>query len=101
MKNTSHIHSFFVVIFLLILSLAYSQDKKQHENTLFGKQKKTENKNPKNEKIRCATTEYEQFLQEKNPKRMTDSQFESWLTPLVKKHKAMRTASKVSATIIT
>ena len=100
MKNTSHIHSFFVVIFLLILSLAYSQDKKQHENTLFGKQKKTENKNPKNEKIRCATTEYEQFLQEKNPKRMTDSQFESWLVPLVKRYQFMRTSSQ-SGGIIT
>ena len=100
MKNTSHIHNFFVVIFLLTLSLAYSQDKKQRENTLFGKQKKTENANPKNGKIRCATTEYEQFLQEKNPKRMTDSQFETWLVPLVKRYQFMRTSSQ-SGGIIT
>lgn len=100
MKNTSHIRSFLVVIFLLILNSAYSQDKKQRENTLFGKQKKTENANPKNGKIRCATTEYEQFLQEKNPKRMTDSQFETWLVPLVKRYQFMRTSSQ-SGGIIT
>lgn len=100
MKNTSHIHNLFVVIFLLTLSLAYSQDKKQRENTLFGKQKKTENANPKNGKIRCATTEYEQYLQENNPKRMTDSQFETWLVPLVKRYQFMRTSSQ-SGGIIT
>lgn len=67
---------------------------------LFGKAVQTENVNPKTGDIRCATTQYEQFLQEKNPKRLTDAQFETWITPLVKKQKEMRIASKTAATII-
>ena len=99
MKHT-HIHYLLIVICLLKLSLAYSQDKKQAKNTLFGKQKMTENVNPKNRQIRCATVEYEQFIQEKNPKRMTDAQFEYWIAPLVKHSQSMRTTSQ-SAGIIT
>jgi Pregnancy-associated plasma protein-A/Secretion system C-terminal sorting domain len=36
---------------------------------------------------RCSTVEYENYLQEKNPKRMTKEQFESWLAPLIKNAK--------------
>ncbi|NML58761.1 M43 family zinc metalloprotease [Chryseobacterium cheonjiense] len=36
---------------------------------------------------RCSTEEYEKYLQEKNPKRMTKEQFESWLAPLIKNAK--------------
>lgn len=36
---------------------------------------------------RCSTQEYERYLQEKNPKRMTREQFESWLAPLIKNAK--------------
>jgi hypothetical protein len=80
-----------VVICLFVLDSAYSQDKKQSEKTLFGKQIPPENVNPENGIIRCGTTEYEKMLQEKNPKRMTQDQFESWLAPLVQKNATMRT----------
>ena len=79
----------------------YSQNKKATNKTLFGKTITAANKNPNNGKIRCATVEYEQFLQGKNPKRMTNAQFEIWVTPLVNKYKAMRSSSKTAATVIT
>jgi hypothetical protein len=100
MKNTSTFFNLFVVICLLTSSLAYSQDKRQIKTTVFGKTIKTENIKLVNGHIRCATTEYEKFLQEKNPKRMTDAQFESWLSPLVKRYQSMRTTSQ-SGGIIT
>lgn len=83
-----------VAFCLFLLSNTYSQDKKTTNKTLFGKPIKVENTSPNTGHIRCASTEYEQFLQEKNPKRMTSAQFEAWLAPLVAKHKAMRTSSQ-------
>lgn len=94
MKNTFPIHNLFVAICLLAFSLAYSQDKKQVMNTLFGKQKMTESANQNNGIIRCATTEYEEYLQEKNPNRLSDIQFEAWVAPLVNRQRLMRTASQ-------
>lgn len=98
MKITSIIFNLLVVTCLLTLNLAYSQN--QPTKTLFGKQKKAENTNPNNGYTRCATAEYEEYLQEKNPKRMTDAQFEAWVTPIVKHYKSMRTTSQ-NAEIIT
>ncbi|MEN4758845.1 M43 family zinc metalloprotease [Chryseobacterium sp. C39-AII1] len=37
---------------------------------------------------RCSTVEYENYLRSKNPKRLTDAQFEAWLAPLVERTKA-------------
>ena len=34
--------------------------------------------------IRCSSTEYEQDLQAKFPDRMTDTEFEAWIAPLIK-----------------
>ena len=81
---------FFICLFAL--GTASGQGKKQSENTLFGKQISPENINPKNGTIRCASTEYEEMLKEKNPKRMTEAQFEAWVAPLIQKKNAMRTA---------
>ena len=100
MKDTSYIHNLFVVICLLTLSLANSQGKKQAVNTLFGKEKNIENVNPNNGYIRCVTTEYEKYLQENNPKRMTNIQFENWIATLIKQQKALKNSSQ-SGGIIT
>ena len=89
-----------VILCLFTLGSTYGQVKNPSNKMLFGKPVQTENVNPKTGDIRCATTEYEQFLQEKNPKRLTDDQFETWITPLVRKQKEMRIASKTAATII-
>ncbi len=95
------IQKILVLFFLFILASSYGQDKNPKNKTVFGKTIEPENVNPKTGQIRCSTTEYEKFLQDNNPKRMTEAQFEAWLAPLVKKHKATRTTSKVAATIIT
>lgn len=88
------------ILCLFAFGNIYSQNKKATSKTLFGKTIQPESINPKNGKIRCATVEYEKYLQEKNPKRMTEAQFEAWLNPLVNKQKAMKTSSQ-SGGIIT
>jgi hypothetical protein len=104
MKTTSPHSILLILIFFCLLTLGnlYSQDKKTTNKMLFGKPITAKSKNPNNGIIRCATVEYEQYLQEKNPKRMTNAQFETWLAPLVKKQIASRTSSKTTApTILT
>jgi hypothetical protein len=94
------LHKIIVVICFFALGNTYSQVKNKTEKTLFGKTVAPENINPKTGQIRCATTEYEKYLQQKNPNRMTSEQFETWLAPLVQKQKALRTTSQ-SGGIIT
>jgi hypothetical protein len=89
--NKSTLYGFFFLVCLLGLNSAYGQKTKQNI-TLFGKQISSEKINPENGIIRCGTTEYEEFLQENNPKRMTSSQFESWLSPLIQNKASMRTS---------
>ncbi len=94
-------HNFFVLICLFTIGIGFGQEQKQSSKTLFGKQIKTESVNPQNGYVRCASTEYEKYLQEKNPKRMTETQFEAWVTPLVNRYAAMRSTSKTGTTVIT
>ena len=102
MKATTSyfLHKIIVVLCLFALGSTYAQVQKTPQTTLFGKTVAPEKANPKTGQIRCSTTEYEKFLQEKNPKRMSDAQFEAWLAPLVSKQKALRTSSKMAATVI-
>ena len=81
-----------VVICLFVLGPASGQSKKQSEKILFGKEIAPEKVNPENGVIRCGTTEYENYLQEKHPKRMKNSQFESWIAPLIQNQASMRTS---------
>lgn len=98
MKRTTPLSTQLILLFFCILTLGnlYSQEQKTTKKTLFGKPITAKSKNPNNGKIRCATVEYEQFLQEKNPNRMTNAQFETWLAPLVNKQTALRTSSKTA-----
>ncbi|WP_052248373.1 M43 family zinc metalloprotease [Chryseobacterium taiwanense] len=43
---------------------------------------------------RCSFVEYEEYLQKKDPKRMTTDQFEAWIAPLVEKARQERLANK-------
>lgn len=95
------IQRIFILLFLFIVVCAYGQAPTSSNNVLFGKPIIKENHNPNKGIIRCATVEYEQYLQEKNPKRRTNTQFENWLSPLVYKEKAIRTSSRTAATVIT
>lgn len=103
MKTTTSISIKLSLAVLCLFSLGntYSQDKKAKDEPLFGKNITAKSKNPETGIIRCATVEYEQYLQEKNPKRMSNVQFEAWLAPLVEKQKKIRKNSKIAATIIT
>jgi hypothetical protein len=103
MKTTTSfsLQRILVIFCLVALGNTYSQVKSPSDKTLFGKRITAKNSNPNNGIIRCATVEYEQFLQERNPKRLKEAQFEAWLSPLVSKYKAMRTSSKTAATILT
>jgi len=84
--------------FLFLLGTAFSQGIKTSK-TSFGKSLITKKINPNNGLIRCSSVEYEKMLQEKDPKRLTDEQFEAWITPLVAKYKAMRTNSKIAVPV--
>ena len=66
-------------LFVLTFSLnAFSQSNDGKKRMLFGKEVKSENINPQTGMIRCASTEYEEYLQANDPKRLTDAQFEAW-----------------------
>jgi hypothetical protein len=86
---------------LFFLGTIYGQNQDKTPKKIFGKTVKAGSINPIDGRIRCATNEYEQFLQEKNSKRMSSNQFETWLAPLVSKYKANRAISKTAGIIIT
>ena len=98
MKSSPQTHTKFIFLtcLLFLLGNTYSQSIKTNPS-LFGKIVNTKKTNPNNGIIRCATVEYEKFLQEKNPKRLKEDQFEAWISPMVSKYKAMRTSSKTAA----
>lgn len=50
--------------------------------------------NPVNGAIRCATAEYEEYLQAKNPNRVSREAFEQWLAPKVAEAEKQRLASR-------
>ena len=54
---------------------------------VFGKSYTKEQVKAMNGVIRCATTEYEDFLQKNDSDRMTDAEFEVWLAPFVQEAK--------------
>lgn len=103
MKINSPLSTQLILLFSCLLTVGnlYSQVQKTTNKTLFGKPITEKNTNPNNEKIRCSTVEYEKYLREKNPKRISEAQFESWLAPLVKQYKAAKSNSKTAGTIIT
>lgn len=52
-------------------------------------------------KIRCLSTEYEKFLQSKNPNRSSGSDFEDWIAPKVEEVKRNQLIKKAAVNIIT
>ena len=78
---------------ILISSFSFAQEKKK---TVFGKEVEL---SPSGH-IRCATDEYELYLQENDSKRMTRDQFENWLQPLVEQQKQLQLTSSQTGGII-
>jgi hypothetical protein len=88
----------FTLLSFLLVALSFSgfsQNTKQ--KTVFGK---TVQHVTPDGFIRCATDEYEQYLQENDPKRATSQEFENWLQPLIVKYKEQQALSSESGGII-
>lgn len=100
-KNTP-----FILLLTLLLSsisfIAFAQEKNADSDFIFGQPKNLDEIAKTDGFIRCASTEYEKYLQQMDPKRMTDEQFEAWLAPLIEQYKLdqSRTRSQ-NGTIIT
>jgi hypothetical protein len=73
------------ITFLLLLTLhftvsaTFAQVNNTKEVMLFGKKKVIK----AGSIIRCATTEYEDYLKAKNPNRLSTAEFEQWIAPKV------------------
>ncbi len=98
MKKKITINVFSLTLFLLLVTLSYGQEKKK---TVFGKEINPSSIHPTNGLVRCFSEEYEKYLQENDPKRLTDAEFEAWLAPLIEEYKIAQTLSSQSGDIIT
>lgn len=79
----------FITGILLTTALSYGQQSPK----LFGKTVRPEQINPQNGLIRCASTEYEEYLRENTPGMETRAQFEQWLAPKIQAAKTRRLSS--------
>ncbi|RTZ04755.1 T9SS type A sorting domain-containing protein [Flavobacterium bomense] len=87
---SKHIHNMKKIIFFITLCFFFSINPTfaQVNNTpskalLFGKNKII----PEGSVIRCATTEYEEYLKSKNPNRISTAEFEQWIAPKIELEK--------------
>lgn len=87
------------VLLLLGFSILSAQDIKKTPR-VFGKPIASEKISPEGY-IRCASDEYEEYLQSIDPKRKTNTEFEAWLAPLIDQYKTNQTLSSQSGGIIT
>jgi hypothetical protein len=85
MKTTTLFKS---ALFAALLALASAQVTAQELPEVFGKTVKSVN--PANGLLRCATPEYEAYLNEQDPKRETTEQFEQWLSGKMQQKQAQR-----------
>lgn len=68
---------------LLFVGTVYGQQKTKNGATLFGKKVSQEVLSQNNGLIRCATTEYEEYLRTQSPNRQTTEEFEAWIAPKI------------------
>ncbi|GEC79629.1 M43 family zinc metalloprotease [Flavobacterium aquatile] len=85
-------------IFLLITSFNYAQEKKQKKSQLQGI--KVENINPENGMVRCATSEYEELLRQRDPKRFSREQFDAFIAPFIEQYNTVHDNASQSGGII-
>ena len=98
MKKTIALKMLLILLCFTDANLIFSQ-KKQFKKTLFGKPINQRNINPENGYIRCASKEYEDYLQGNNPKRLNKEQFESWIGPIIEKQKQAEINGKAPQTV--
>jgi hypothetical protein len=87
MKTNYTIKSLFLTSFICISSLTFGQK-------TFVSQKRTPTG-----KIRCATNEYEKYLQVNDPQRETRAEFEKWLAPKMAEYNTKTTNRNVNTVI--
>ena len=85
-------------LFVCFSSVVFAQNK-SGDRTVFGKKVDPKNITPSGH-IRCATTEYEQYLREQNPKMETVEQFENWISQKIEEQKAIQEVASQSGGII-
>lgn len=82
------------VLFATLLFAGSLQVNAQNRPKVFGRPVK--DINPENGAIRCVSTEYEEYLQEQNPKRETREQFEGWISQKIQEQKSQRSANSTN-----
>lgn len=92
-----------ILIFAFSFSLFINTDgfSQVKNKTVFGRTINPNSIDPNTGLVRCVSDEYEMYLQEKDPKRMTSAQFEAWLAPLIAEYKTNQSLSSQSGGIIT
>lgn len=82
-----------VIATLGMASAAFAQQPK-----IFGKTIPAESLTA-NGKVRCATTQYEEYLQEKYPERPTRAEFQQWLAPKIEERRQNPAAFSTNAVV--
>ncbi len=75
------------IFFSMLMCIAFYGQRLDKGGLVFGKSYTIDEIKDANGIIRCASTGYEKFLQDKYPDRMSDDQFEAWLKPLIENAK--------------
>ncbi|WP_415329026.1 M43 family zinc metalloprotease [Chryseobacterium sp. MMS23-Vi53] len=81
--NCKTILKLFRLLSVLLFSITFAQKHNTQDKIIFGKTYTLEELKKTYGVIRCASSEYEAMLQKKNPRRMTNEQFEAWIAPLI------------------
>ncbi|MCF6142289.1 T9SS type A sorting domain-containing protein [Flavobacterium sp. K77] len=84
---------FTFLLLLIIVAHHSSYAQSNVEVTLFGKKKSVQ----AGKVIRCASTEYEEYLKASNPQRLSTKEFEQWLAPKVQLEQARKRNSNKTA----
>ncbi len=71
----------------------------QQKNKIFGSSVPEFGEDPQTGYIRCATVEYEKYLQNKEGKRLSDSEFEKWIAPKAKNMKRLLSTGKTDGEV--
>ena len=96
MKNHFLSLKTFLSVIILISSFSYAQEKSSKQMELFGKKQEVITTN---NYVRCASVEYEKYLQENDSRRYTDEQFEAWINPLIENYRNRRSTASTNEII--
>ena len=90
--------TFILSLFICFGSAVFAQNK-SGDRTVFGKKVNPDNIAPSGH-IRCATTEYEQYLRQQNPRMESSEQFENWMAQKIQEQKAIQEIASQTGGII-